>query len=73
MKAPYTRNPPRQPICSMSNAEAMGMTTPESEMPIVAIPSAVPRRASNQFATSLAVARPPMALEPKPMSVARIR
>ena len=73
MKAPKTAKPPRQPTASISCAEASGMTTPDSEIPMVATPSAVPRRRSNQLATSFAVASPPMAVDPKPMKVASTR
>ncbi len=73
VKAPKVRKPPRQPTASMSQAEIRGMATPEREIPMVATPRAMPRRRSNQFATSFAVARPPMEFRPKPTSVARIR
>jgi hypothetical protein len=63
----------RQPYASISPAVINGITTPDAEMPVAAMPKAIPRLRLNQFATSLAVASPPMALAPKPMKIPNAR
>jgi hypothetical protein len=58
---------------AISQAATPGITRPENETPIVAIPRALPRFSSNQFATSLAEARFAIIDMPKASSVPMMR
>ena len=59
-----------QPIKLISGSTRIGNITPEKDIPIAAIPSAIPAFASNQFATSLVTDKLPKAGPPTAIKVA---
>ena len=54
----------RQPTCAMRYCASGANTMPPAEIPAVAMPSALPRRATNQRATAVLFGRAPMHVEP---------
>ena len=60
----------RQPITSISGSTKIGKITPENDIPMAAIPRAIPALFSNQFATNLVTERFPKAGPPIASNVA---
>ena len=63
----------RQPTCAMRYCASGAKTMPPAEMPAVAMPSARPRRTTNQRATAVLFGRAPMQVEPSATGPARQR
>ena len=60
---------PRQPIAAISIVATGAIASPESEIPIAEMPSAIPRRSLNQLVIRVEPARAPNMAAPTASSV----
>ena len=70
---PSTANAARQPKAVIRRSASGANTIPPAEMPAVAMPSACPRRRTNQRATAELFGSGPMQVEPNATGPARQR